>query len=302
MRILAIILCALAASTLDYLRPAHSQSPAPASAAGEERLAHISVRPLGSGDPVLLVPGLSTPREVWSQIAPEVAKNHRVLLVQVNGFGGDDVGANDQPAILDGIVEDIHAYIASHRLRPAAVVGHSMGGLVAMKLALAHPADVSKLMIVDSFPFAGVMFDPGATVDAVRPMAAMLKTKMEAGYSGEAGQAAADATANGLAAKPSSRAQVRSWILAANPKVAAEAMAEDLTTDLRPDIGKIAAAMTVVHPSTALGKDAPATDSFYRAQFAGAKQTRFVAIPDSAHFIMLDQPDAFAAVVRDFLN
>ena len=302
MRLFAMTLCALAASTLNAPNAAHSQPPAQAAASAEERLPHISVEALGSGKPVVLIPGLSTPREVWSQIAPELAKSHRVLLVQVNGFAGDNPGANAKPGILDGIVADIHTYLASHHLASAPVVGHSMGGLVAMKLALAHPRDVGRLMIVDSLPFAGTMFDPAATVDAVRPLAAMLKTKMEAGYTGDGGKAAVEATASGLTAKPESKAKVTSWVLAANPKVAAEAMAEDLTTDLRPEVGAIAAPITLVHPSAALGKDAAATDSFYRTQYAGAKRITFVPVADSGHFVMLDQPEDFAAAVRDFLK
>ena len=74
--------------------PASPSANAQASASAETRLAHISVVSIGSGDPVVLIPGLASPRAVWDGIAPELARGHRVLLVQVNGFGGDDPGAN----------------------------------------------------------------------------------------------------------------------------------------------------------------------------------------------------------------
>ena len=51
---------------------------------------HISIETIGKGSPVILIPGLSRPRAVWDGVAPELAKTHRVILVQVNGFGGDD--------------------------------------------------------------------------------------------------------------------------------------------------------------------------------------------------------------------
>src|SRR5690349_8754664 len=115
MRALALILAAAAASTLNWTSPARC-APRPAASAGEERLPHISVRSIGTGSPVVLIPGLSTPRAVWNGIAPEVARNHRVLLVQVNGFSGDDPGANLQPGVLDGITADLSAYLTSHAI------------------------------------------------------------------------------------------------------------------------------------------------------------------------------------------
>jgi pimeloyl-ACP methyl ester carboxylesterase len=73
---------------------AAAQSPPAAAASAEIRLSHISIQSIGSGDPAVLIPGLASPRAVWDGIAPELARTHRVILVQVNGFGGDDRGAN----------------------------------------------------------------------------------------------------------------------------------------------------------------------------------------------------------------
>ena len=92
MRICAFILAALAASTLDWSGSAHSAQPT------EQRLPHISIVSEGSGSPVVLIPGLSTPRAVWDGVAAELAKSHRVILVQVNGFAGDDPGRRSLPS------------------------------------------------------------------------------------------------------------------------------------------------------------------------------------------------------------
>lgn len=160
----------------------HCAPAAAAAAAAEVRMDHISVTETGKGSPVILIPGLSSPRAVWDGVAPELAKSHRVILVQVNGFAGDDAGANLKPGVLDGIVGDLHGYIAQHKLQGAAVVGHSMGGLVGLMLAKAQPGDVGKLMIVDSLPWYGMLFGPGATVDAVKPQAAAMRDRFAASY------------------------------------------------------------------------------------------------------------------------
>ena len=169
-------------------------------------------------------------------------------------------------------------------------------------LAARHPQDVGRLMVVDAFPFAAVMFDEAATVDAARPFAAMLKSRMAAGYVGAAGDAAAEATANGLAAKPEAAAKVKAWALKADPKVAAQAVSEVLVTDLRPQLKSLAMPVTVLHPSKAMGRDEAATAAFYRKQFAGTPKLTLVPVPDAKHFIMLDQPQRFAAEVERFLR
>ena len=152
MRAFALILAACAASTLSWSGVAHSQPAAPA----EQRLPYISIQVIGKGPTVVLIPGLSTPRSVWDGIAPGLARDHRVVLVQVNGFAGDSPGDNLKPGVLNGIVTDLHSYLAAHHLGRAAVIGHSMGGLAALMFAHAHPDQLDRVMVVDALPFFAV--------------------------------------------------------------------------------------------------------------------------------------------------
>src|SRR4051812_41625505 len=79
---------------------------------------HISIMVTGAGSPVFLIPGLSSPREVWDGVVPDLAKNHTVYLVQVNGFGaGDSPGANLQPGVLDAVVSDLNNYIVGEKIK-----------------------------------------------------------------------------------------------------------------------------------------------------------------------------------------
>lgn len=263
-------------------------------------LPHISVQTIGKGSPVVLIPGLSSPRDTWAGIAPQIARNHRVILVQVNGFGGSAPGENLKPGLLDGVVADLHDYLAVQKLRRVAVVGHSMGGLLALMLAKAHPEQVGKLMIVDSLPYIGDIFVPGATVAMLQPQAAALRDRMAAGY-GKPHDAADAQTAAGLALTPDARAKVTAWMAQADPRVSGEALYEDMTTDLRPDMAGIAAPITMVYPwSAALPKER--AETVYRTAYAKAQHVTFVDVGDSGHFVMLDQPVAFAAAVDTFLK
>ena len=290
----------LAASALTLgvvLQPAssHAATPAPAT-----QMAHISVVASGKGSPVILIPGLSSPRAVWDGVVPGLAKHHRVYVVQVNGFGGDAPGANLSPGILDGVVADLHTLIAGERIAGAAVIGHSMGGLAALMLARAHPADAGKLMIVDSLPFIGTLYAPGATVAMVEPQAKAMRDAQVASYGKPASDATATATANRLAAKPASRALVAAWFKTADPRVSGQAMYEDLTADLRPAMKQIATPITMVYPWSPTGPTKAQADALYTTAYAEAPHVSFVDIGDAAHFVMLDQPEAFARAVEAF--
>jgi pimeloyl-ACP methyl ester carboxylesterase len=275
---------------------------APKTDAVETQMPHISVQTVGKGAPVILIPGLSSPRAVWDGVVPTLARSHRVYVVQVNGFGGDDPRANLSPGILDGIVGDLHTLIAQSKIAKPAIVGHSMGGLVALMLAKAHPEDVGKLMIVDSLPYIGEIFAPGATVAALEPQAKAMRAGMAAAYGKPANPATNAALAARMALKPTSRATVADWAAKADARVSAQAMYEDLTTDLRPDMASIAAPITLVYPWNAAAPTKPAADALYRKAYAAAPRVTFVDIGDAAHFVMLDQPAAFQAALDAILQ
>ena len=288
--ILGLLAFATTSVSMASSEPRVAQTSAPA----EVRLAHISVTEIGDGPLVVLIPGLASPRAAWSPIAPELARDHRVILVQVNGFAGDDLGANGVPGVLPGIVEELATYLRTRGEGKAAIIGHSMGGLVGMILTRDHPEIVDGLMIVDSLPFFGMLFGPGATVDSVRPGAEQLRTALLDG------SAPTEAPAN-MSNSEAGRARVSAWLRAADRRVVAQALYEDLLTDLRPTIGQVRSNRIHVVYAVPDGPMAPLAHALYRDAYQGLANLTLVPVQSSAHFVMLDQPQVFAGAVRDFL-
>ena len=281
-------------------------APAPAAAAATEsiQMDHISVQVIGKGDPVILIPGLASPRAAWDGVAPQLARGHSVYLVQVNGFAGDDPRANLKPGLLDGIVADLNTLIAERKLKAPAVVGHSMGGLVGLMLAARHPESIGRLMVVDALPyFAVLMAPPGVevTVEMVKPQAAQMRDSVVAGYGKPPSRAAAEANVATLTRKPEARAKATEWAMAADPRVVGQALYEDLTTDIRAELKAIRAPVALVYAWNEQYPRQVQADAFFRAQYAGLANAEFVGIGDSAHFVMLDQPDAFRTALTAFL-
>jgi pimeloyl-ACP methyl ester carboxylesterase len=270
------------------------------------QMEHISVQILGgTGTPVILIPGLSSPRAAWDGVAPALARNHRVYLVQVNGFGGDDPRANLQPGILTGIVADLRRLIADERLEEPAVVGHSMGGLVGLMLAARHPGEIGRLMVVDALPFFSVLMAPPGTevsVAMVEPRAAQMRDSVSAGFGRPPDSAAADANVAGMTLRAEHRPMLRDWAMAADPRVVGQVLYEDLTTDLRSELPQIRAPVTVAYAWNETFPRRERADLFFRQQYAGLARVTWQGIGESAHFIMLDQPARFREALDSFLR
>jgi pimeloyl-ACP methyl ester carboxylesterase len=299
-RILLAALCT--ASIPAILGPQVAHAAPAAIAEAPIQMEHVSVTVIGKGSPVILIPGLSSPRAVWDGVAPDLAKRHTVYLVQVNGFAGEDPRGNLKPGILDGIVADLHSLIVTKKLQGASVVGHSMGGLLALMLAKAHGGDVSKLLIVDALPFVGSAFAPGLTVDAVKPQAEAMRAQMTGLYGKPLPEAVGQAIAKQNALKPASQTQVAAWSAAADMRVTGQALYEDLQTDLRPQLAGIATPITVIVPWTEARGGEEKVVGFYRSEYAGAPHVTFKGVGDSGHFVMLDQPWAFETALLAFVN
>jgi pimeloyl-ACP methyl ester carboxylesterase len=267
---------------------------------------HISVKIMGTtGSPVFLIPGISAPRAAWDGVAPELAKTHRVYLVQVNGFGGDAPGANLNPGILTGIVTDLNELISSRKLTNVAVVGHSMGGIVGLMLAARHPESIERLMVVDEVPFSSVLgFPPGTdvTVSMVEPQAAKMRDAVAAGYGKPADPDAVEANVARLTLDPQYHARMKEWAMAADPRVTAQVLYEDLTTDLRPELAAIRVPVSVVYAWNDKYPLKEQADPFFRKQYAAVQRINYVGIGQSAHMVMLDQPAKFQEAVEHFLG
>ncbi|QJE02205.1 alpha/beta hydrolase [Massilia forsythiae] len=281
------------------LSTAHALAATPAPPFSSER---ISVRVEGSGPDVILIPGLNSSPRTWASTIAAVP-GYRYHLVQVAGFAGQPAGANKEGLVAAPVAEDIARYIAASGLRRPAVVGHSMGGTIGMMLAARHPDALSRLMVVDMFPFMGAMFGgPGATAAGMQPMAERISAGMRSASPEQRGKRAVD-TIDGMVNSAAMRPGAVEDSLASDTDVSANAYRELLTTDLGPELPKIAVPLTVLY---VLPKGAPLTDAqidgFYKAAYAPAKGATLKRIPDSAHFIMWDQPARFQDELKTFLG
>jgi len=268
--------------------------PAPASAAPQARAqapafapTRFSVTIIGSGPDVILIPGLAGSIDIWRAT---VAANpgYRYHLVQVAGFAGAPVRGNARGPVVVPLAEEIYRYIAANRLDRPALVGHSMGGILAMTVAARHPRQVGKVMVVDMQPQPAALV--GSTATGVRGLADTLRQ---------------------LSGTPDGRwlvdSAIRMFGVPENAKyrsdrdVVSRAAHELALTDLTPDLPKITAPLTVAYASLD-DRTRPAVDRSFRSAYSARPGTRFVRIDNSGHMIMYEQPAKFGQALQAFLK
>lgn len=123
--------------------------------AGEDAV-KLAVHASGKGRPLIFLHGLGASSYTWHKIAPALAKTHRVIAIDLKGFGQSDKPLDGRYSIFDQarLVQD---YIVRNDLREATLVGHSYGGGVALAVALnmmdARQRNLSRLVLIDSIAY-----------------------------------------------------------------------------------------------------------------------------------------------------
>src|SRR3546814_19357168 len=98
-----------------------------------------------------MIPGLGSAPSIW-QSAIAAVPGYRYHLVQVKGFAGTAAEANASGPILEPVAKEIVRYITAMDLRRPRIIGHSLGGPLAMMLAARYPASTGQVTVVDMPP------------------------------------------------------------------------------------------------------------------------------------------------------
>lgn len=243
-------------------------------------------------EPVILIHGLGqAAARDWAQVIPGLAASYEVYALDLPGFGASDKG--NHPYTPANYVRVLDALFAQRLKRPANVVGHSMGGVIALAYAIAYPDRVRRLVVVDA---AGVLHRSvyseflgrsmaARTLGAENPWLEMLNRVIAA-------QAESMPPKGGLLDNP----QVRRRLLRSDPMtIAGFALVEhDLSSGLR----SIRAPTLIVWSSD--DKIAPPrTGQALASVIPGA---RLVVIDEAGHAPQLTKPERFNALLRDELR
>jgi pimeloyl-ACP methyl ester carboxylesterase len=106
-------------------------------------------RKIGRGNPIIILHGLLGASDNWLTIGKQLAESHTVYLLDMRNHGRSPHSEEFNYPVM---VTDVNEFMLDHEIRSAVLIGHSMGGKVAMHLALDYPHKFPKLIVVDIAP------------------------------------------------------------------------------------------------------------------------------------------------------
>jgi pimeloyl-ACP methyl ester carboxylesterase len=249
----------------------------------------------GEGAPVVLVHGFAGAATNWVEIAPLLARSHRVLVPDLPGHGHSD--ALPSTPGLAAFADRIAAVAELEGMLPAHVVGHSLGGVVALRLAARLPAGVRCVMLVapagissstraseltlTAFGLVRPGRHIGRWIETVAGAPRLRRTVLGPWAVSDGTALTADATRGLLAGPP----------LHTDTLSAGRALARD---DPRADLERVGCPCLVV--GGARDVQVPVSDFF---EYARRLRAPVRLVPDSGHLVIAERPDA---VVDAFLS
>lgn len=262
----------------------------------------FTVEVIGSGKPVLMIPGLMSDASVWRPTAETLADNYQLHLISLAGFAGTPAVDGE---LLPKVKQQLLQYIDQQQLQRPAVVGHSLGAFMAFYLASSNPEKIGTVVAVDGLPYLAPVFsgNNNVTVEQVKPQADYFRQQYR---NMTAGQLAAMA-AQGIerqAISTQHQQQVIAMAKASDAGVVGQALYELLTTDLRRDVGKITSKVVLLGASGALPDDTARDNArqLYQQQVANIAKATVHFNPTARHFIMLDDPKWLTAQILTALQ
>lgn len=253
------------------------------------------------GPAIVFLPGLASHGELWTPWVNEYQSSHRTYVLTAPGFAGEPA-TSETGSYLATLVAEVETALRADGVKDATVVGHSLGGLVALMLGADAPDLVGKLLIVDSVPYLGGLFMPGLAPEMVALQAGQMAQQMES-----MPRAAYDAQQRmglrRLTLKTEFLPTLEAWSAASDQATIAVAFREILSTDYRAQLADIKAPAIILAAHNAMmpfGQEQLATT--YSDQYGALKNADIRTVPDSSHFIMIDQPAAFSDALADTLK
>ncbi len=271
------------------------QAAAPSVVSSPVRVAHTSLgtvgyRIVGSGPPLVMIMGYPATMEDWDpRFVDALARHYRVVV-----FDNAGIGATQRPPgplTIDAMARQTGALINTLRLSRPAVLGWSMGGMIAQALAVLDPAQVGRLVLCATFPGTGATV-PSATVAALTRLAPrQLETVMFPPNQAKAYDAYTAAVSGFPPAAAPSAA-----VLAADRRAVAQWWAG------KDPAGRQTAAISV--PTLIADGTADWVDPVANARALDRliPAARLLFYPDAAHAFLFQDATQFAAAVESFLK
>lgn len=254
----------------------------------------FEVKISGKGQPMLLLPGFTCPGEVWNDPISKLNDEYKTYQLTYAGFA--QVTAIKLPWY-STLVNEIITYMKVNDLKNTIIIGHSMGGMLAIDIAAQQPERISKIILVDALPCIREIVTPQLTADQITFDNPYTQQMIEA--SDSALSITAGYMAQGMSNNTAKQDQIMRWIMEADRETYVYGYVELLKLDLRDQL------TSITTPTLILGAGFPSKEAAignFESQYENLPSKTIKIATDSKHFIMFDQPDWLMNEINQFLK
>jgi pimeloyl-ACP methyl ester carboxylesterase len=261
----------------------------------------FSVKIIGEGKPMILIPGLYCKGDVWNETVERYKTTYQCYILTLAGFAGEPAYRND--SILYTVKDEIASYIKKNNLEKPVIVGHSLGAFVALWVASSYPDIVGKIICIDGMPFLPAMQIPSATPESTNAMALNIKRLMSNPDTNSV-IAYQKMYLPNMISDTNRIKTVLDWAKASDQPTMGEVMYEMYSIDLRKEIKNIKTPVLELGTWIAYkdyGANHEGVTALLQSQFKELPTAKIVVSDTSRHFIMYDDPQWLYKQMDDFL-
>ena len=253
----------------------------------------IHIETIGEGKPILYLPGFTTPGSIWKETIENINLERESHLISYAGFNGN---APIEMPWYDSIKKSIIKYLTDNELNEIIIIGHSMGGNLAVDIAAELPNRISKIVIVDALPCMRELMMPNVPAESIQynnPYNTQLLEMDDEQFKNMASMMVANMTFN-----TDKIETLSNWIYESDRKTWVYGYTDLLKLDLRDTLSKIKCETLIIGAS--FPNKEIAKENFYK-QYEKLPNKVIKMASDSKHFIMYDQPTWFYNTLNNFL-
>lgn len=252
--------------------------------------------------PLILIPGLASGSWVWQDAIRALRNDHVLYVVTLPGFDGRAPVAGN---MLEAARDSLRQLIGARKLANPVLVGHSLGGTLALAVAQQHPGLVGGVVTIDGLPVFPGTEDMAAEQ---RPQLAEGVMRRMAGLTAAAFAGQQQQYMRSVGVVDMARADELAKLTSrSDPAATVHYMAAVMAQDLRRGLAQIKVPVLVMAPFFDLdaeGANAGMSGkvAFYTELMSGTPNLRVVGIPGARHFAMIDQPQRVSEAIQAFLK
>jgi pimeloyl-ACP methyl ester carboxylesterase len=241
---------------------------------------------------IIFIPGFASSGEVWEETKTIFEKDHICYVLTMAGFAGVEPQLNSSFKNWENRIAN---YIIENKINKPIIIGHSMGGGLALAIAADYPELIEKIIVVDALPCLPALMNPAFKTVEKPDCSAMLNQISSA--SNEQFYQMQTMSIQRLVADTSKRELVVGWSMKSDRKTFAEMYCDFSNTDLREKIKNIKCP-TLILLEEYFKNTKPAIEE----QYKNLKTANLQYANKGFHFIMYDDKEWYLEQLSNFIN